>query len=462
MNNSLLTVKDLSATLHVHQNTVYKLVDHQEIPFIKKRGVGIRFRREEIEEWLKTGSSKIYPILESFLKVDLALDKYDKLFLKGGRMSQKGKSWNYPFGSVYLRQNKSGKDRWYIYYRIEGMRTRKVVKNAQSRAEALKVLQIEVADAFRGKHGFKKQEKRIKLFDFSELYLTNYAKVNKRSWITDDYMLRNIKTFFKDKYLQEIDSLLIEKFRSLLLDDGAKKSTTNRYLALLKKMFNLAVDWGYLKTNPVKKVKLFSEKDNLKERILSCKEEQKLLDACPQYLKLIVLTALHTGMRKGEILNLRWDQVDFFNREIKVENTKSGKPRFIPINDLLFEALKNEKRLNGKSQFVFPNPKTNKPFKDIKKSFAEAIKQSGILSLRFHDTRHSFASRLVAAGVDIITVKELLGHHSVRVTERYTHSSTEQKQRAVENLTPKETTKSVHILSPQKEGILSNVLFTVN
>jgi len=160
--------------LHVHPNTVYKLIDHQDVPYIKRKGVGIRFRREEIEEWLKRGSSKIFPLLESFSKVDLALDKYDKLFLKGGRVSQKGKTWSYPFGSVYLRQNKSGKDRWYIYYRIEGKRTRKVVNNAQSRADALKVLQIEVADAFRGKHGFKKQEKRIKLSDFAELYLTNW------------------------------------------------------------------------------------------------------------------------------------------------------------------------------------------------------------------------------------------------------------------------------------------------
>ena len=116
-----------------------------------------------------------------------------------------------------------------------------------------------------------------------------------------------------------------------------------------------------------------------------------------------------------------------------------GKPRFIPINGLLYETLKQEKRLNGKSPFVFPSPRTNKPYVDIKKSFAEAVKDAKIPSLRFHDTRHTFASRLVAAGVDLITVKELLGHHSVRVTERYTHANAEQKRNAVEGLAHEKT-----------------------
>jgi site-specific recombinase XerD len=125
--------------------------------------------------------------------------------------------------------------------------------------------------------GGKTYEKRIGLTAFAELYLTNYAKVVKRSWVTDTYMLKRVKAFFKDKDLQDIDSLLIEKFRTMLFENKAKKSTTNRYLALLKTMFYLAIDWGYLKNNPVNKVKLFSEKDNLQERVLTTEEEQRLL-----------------------------------------------------------------------------------------------------------------------------------------------------------------------------------------
>jgi excisionase family DNA binding protein len=459
--DKLLTAREVAEIIGCHEQTIYKWKDQGKIPFIKKNGL-IRFRESEIKEWIEQGSNYVDALTESLTQVDLPLAAYDIMFLKGETMSQTGKTWTYPFGSVYLRHNKSSKERWYIYYRIEGKRVRKVVKGAQTRSDALKVLQVEVADAFRGKYGFEKQEKRIKFTAFAELYLTNYAKINKRSWVTDEYMLKKAKAFFKDKDLQEIGSLLVEKFRTSLLENDAKKSTTNRYLALLKTMFNLAIDWGYLKENPDNKVKLFSEKDNLQERILSYEEEKKLLDACPRYLKPIVLTALHTGMRKGEILNLKWEQVDFLNREIKVKNTKSGKPRFIPMNSLLYETLKNEKKLNGKSPLVFPSPRTNKPFVDIKKSFAEAVKNAGIPSLRFHDARHSFASRLVAAGVDLITVKELLGHHSVRITERYTHANTEQKRNAVEGLTLEKKKPPVPILSTKTDERIVNAMVRVN
>jgi len=448
----------------MHPHTIYKLVNKGEIPFIKRKGVGIRFRKEDIEEWLNQGSLKIHSLLESFSKVDLTLDKYDKLFLKGVRMSQKGKTWSYPFGSVYLRLNKTGKKRWYIYYRVDGTRIREVVKNAQSRADALKVLQVKVADAFRGRHGFKKEEKKIKFKDFADEYLDNYAKVNKRSWRTDEYMLKRLKEYFKDRELNEISSFMIERFRVTMLEEGLTKSTTNRYLALLKRMLNLAIDWGYLMKNQVKKVKPFSEKDNLKERILSKDEEQKLLEASSAHLRPIIFTALHTGMRKGEILSLKWNQIDFSKSIIKVENTKSGRPRLIPINEFLFEELMILKRRNRKSHYVFLNPETGQPLKDVKRSFPGSVRRAGIEGLRFHDLRHTFASRLVETGVDLITVKELLGHHSVRVTERYTHSGAEQKRKAVEKLAQRKekTLNIVPILSKQKERVISNDSFSIN
>lgn len=121
---------------------------------------------------MKNSSHKPNLIIESLSKVDLSLDAYDKLFLKGGvKMSQKRKSWDYPFGSVYLRLTKSRKERWYIYYRVDGKRIRKIVKNAQSRADALKVLQVEVTDSFRSEHGFKKEEKKSASENFQNCIL---------------------------------------------------------------------------------------------------------------------------------------------------------------------------------------------------------------------------------------------------------------------------------------------------
>jgi len=122
------------------------------------------------------------------------------------------------------------------------------------------------------------------------------------------------------------------------------------------------------------------------------------------------------------------------------------------------------KRRNRKSHYVFLNPETGQPLKDVKRSFPGSVRRAGIEGLRFHDLRHTFASRLVETGVDLITVKELLGHHSVRVTERYTHSGAEQKRKAVEKLAQRKekTLNIVPILSKQKERVISNDSFSIN
>jgi integrase len=228
-------------------------------------------------------------------------------------------------------------------------------------------------------------------------------------------------------------------------------------------MFNLAIDWGYAKDNPVRRVKLFSEKDNLKERILTDDEEEKLLEASTSHLRPIILTALHTGMRRGEILGLKWHQVDLAKRIIRVEKTKSGKNRFIPISEFLMLELVKLKKENGTSQFVFLNPRTRKPMTDVKTSFNAATRRAGIYGLRFHDLRHTFASRLVEMGFDLITVKDLLGHNSVITTQRYTHANAEQKKKAVHALGQKASPMSDFIpaVSTRSEGtVLVDVLST--
>ena len=237
--------------------------------------------------------------------------------------------------------------------------------------------------------------------------------------------------------LNEITPLLIENYRAKRLETGVTKSTINRELTIMKKMFNLAIDWKLTNENPVLKVKIFSEKDTMKERILSEEEEIKLLAESPEYLRPILIVALNTGMRRGEILNLRWKQVDLNKRRIKVENTKSGKNRIIPINDYLFQELLKVMAQNGIGDYVFPNPETGRPYREVKKSFKSACKRAEIDDLRFHDLRHTFATRLIESEVDLITVRDLLGHFSVRVTQRYTHSNQKQKKKAVELLTKK-------------------------
>ena len=140
--NPLLTVKEVAGILRVHPNTVYLRAQSGEIPSVRTSTSRIRFIEKDVNEWLerRSRSSRSAPLFDEGLRADLSLENYDKLFLKGGvKVSPKGRTWNYPFGSVYVRLNRSGQERWYIYYRVDGIRIRKAVKNAQSRADALKV-----------------------------------------------------------------------------------------------------------------------------------------------------------------------------------------------------------------------------------------------------------------------------------------------------------------------------------
>jgi len=472
MCKSLLTVKQLSSFLHLHPNTIYKWKDQGKIPWFDINGQ-VRFEKAGIEKFIEKNKRKHTDFSQLLPRLDISLEKYDKLMLKGeSALSKKLKRWNYGFGAVYIRKTKQGKERWYIDYRDEnGKRVQKVVKNAQQREDTLIELQTKVAQCFAKEHPHIAKTEKIRFPKFVEMYLENYAKVNKRSWKDDFYRLRKFIELFGNVQLHEISPFEIEKFKLAKLSDDLSKSTVNRYLAILKRMFNVAIDWGYAKENPVKRVKFYPEKDNLKERILTEKEEDRLLEASSEHLRPILIVALNTGMRRGEILNLKWENIDFQAKEILVENTKSGRPRTIDINSHLLNKLVKLKNEAQDSQNVFLNPKTGKPYKKLQTSFNGARRRAGIKNLRFHDLRHTFASRLVERGVDLIRVKELLGHSSVKITERYTHSNQEGRKKAVELLCreslnkPKILENLLHSCDTDegaKKSVIVSSLFSVN
>ncbi|GAG10203.1 unnamed protein product, partial [marine sediment metagenome] len=237
--------------------------------------------------------------------------------------------------------------------------------------------------------------------------------------------------------LRNVSPLMIEKFKQKRLKEGIKPASVNRELSVLKTAFNIAIKWKMADENPVRDVRFLRQPDP-RERILTEEEEKRLLEASTEHLKPVIMIALRTGMRKGEIANLEWEQVDMRHREIEVTKTKSGKKRIIPVSGGLYELFLSMRGKNGGSEFVFQyeDPKTGerKHLKYFRRAFESACRRAGIKKLTFHDLRHTFASRLVRAGVDLITVKDLLGHHSVKTTERYTHSGQEQKRKAVEIL----------------------------
>lgn len=438
MNRYLLSVKEISSFLSVHPITVYKWTEEGKIPYLKINGL-IRFDKSEIEEWKDKKKNKYFEFAESLPKFDFPLESYDKMLLKGRSvLSNRSKRWKYGIGTVYLRRTKGGKERWYIDYRdVNRERIRRVAKHAQSRKEALLELQSEVRKSFDKQHALSKKKSKVKLDEFAVQYLEDYAKVNNLAWKRIDTCLKNLCEFMGTYYLQDISPLLIEKYKPKRLSEGVKPATVNRELSVLKRAFNLAINWKMADENPVQKVR-FLRQPEPRERILTEDEEERLLEASSEHLRPVILVALRTGMRKAEIVTLRWDQIDMRNREIEVIRTKSGKKRIIPISEDLYEELKLLKEKDGNAEFVFQyaDQKTGEKrhLKHFRRSFETACRRAKISSFTFHDLRHTFASRLVRSGVDLITVKDLLGHYSVKTTERYTHSNQEQKRKAVELL----------------------------
>jgi len=209
-------------------------------------------------------------------------------------------------------------------------------------------------------------------------------------------------------------------------------ATLNRELSTLRHMFSKAEEWGMVEQSPFRKAKkLFLKGNNKRVRFLDECEETALFKELRGYLAQMVTIAIHTGMRRGEILQLKWGQIR--NGFIYLTKTKTEVAREVPINKDVQEVL-NSIPHHIKSDYVFCNPGTGKPYEDIKKRFNTAVKRAGIKDFRFHDLRHTFASRLVMANVPLQVVQKLLGHSRIDMTLRYAHLSDDSMTNAVKML----------------------------
>jgi len=318
---------------------------------------------------------------------------------------------------------------WFIDYRANGRRIREKIGPNKSLAEiVLKKRKVEIAE---NKFLDIKKEQKIRFEDFADEYLEVHCKSNNKSWYKSDYFnLKNLKKYFAGKYLHEITPKDIEQYRAERIKE-VSKSTVNRVLNCLSSLYNRAIEWGKATDNPMSKVKLFKVPDK-RIRYLEKEEIDKLLSHCCEHLKPIVIVALHTGMRKGEILGLKWHDIDIKRNIIHLYDTKNGEKREVPINEVVQKTIIGVFK-NPESQYVFCN-KDGKPFGNVRKSFFTALKKAGITNFRFHDLRHTFASQLVMSGVDLNTVRELLGHKSLEMTLRCSHLSPDHKKRAVDVL----------------------------
>lgn len=349
--------------------------------------------------------------------------------------------------SVYKKKN----NKWYYQFMLNGERKHGICPGASDKKEAEQYensIKFRLAQQQNGV--MPREEKNVPLYKLREVYEI-YAKNNKKSYKSDKYALQVILFYFgANAIVQHITPTQIEKFKEWLKTEReVKNSTINHYLVLLSKMFNVGIDNAIIRNNPIQKVSKLRE-DNHKIRYLTKAEESRLFNEIEReyevldkytkktkivqpylYLKPIIITALHTGMRRGEILNLKWSNIDFAQGFIELLETKSGKSRKIPISASLHQVLK---AIKPTSEYVFVNPLTNEPYKDLKKSFHTVLEKAGIKDFRFHDLRHTVATRLVEKGIDLTVVQEILGHSKITTTQRYAHPVPQRKLDAIEVL----------------------------
>lgn len=320
---------------------------------------------------------------------------------------------------------------WWLCYQDPFGVIRFESSKSTSKKEAEYILACRRKEVNEGKTPEVKRIKNHSFKELAKLYL-KWAKPQ-RAYKDKARRVRQLVMVFGNYPLRGFTTRLIEEYQAQRLEYN-KPATANRMLMILKHMFTKAVEWEMVEEETLKrvrKVKLLKEPPG-RLRFLSKEECQALVEACSPHLRPIVITALNTGMRKGEILGLKWEQADLRHGFILLDDTKNGERREIPINTTLrvtLEAIPH----GPESEYVFVDRNGN-PFKDVKRSFHTALRRAGIGDFRFHDLRHTFASHLVMAGKDITTVKELLGHKTLTMTLRYSHLARSHKADAVEAL----------------------------
>lgn len=327
---------------------------------------------------------------------------------------------------------------FFLDYYVDGYRKRESLGQI-TRKEAKLIMAQRQKEILEGKFWATKDYKRISFFEICSEFL-KWSSLHKRSYKRDCQFVKHLQLFFGNISLYKINRKSIENYmawRRGQNKQGGKpisKSTINKEVACLKKLFNKAIEWGKVKENPVSRIGMFRIEDK-KPRFLSEEEFNNLMEFAPDPLKPIILVAVFTGMRRGEILNLTWKNVSFDLGLINVEHTKSNKAREIPmakaVRDILWQLKKKSK---SEHVFVFAD-KDGKPYKEaVRFWFDKAVKHAKIEDCTFHTLRHTFASNLVKANVNLKVIQELLGHSSLLITMKYAHLSPGLKEQAIEML----------------------------
>ncbi len=321
---------------------------------------------------------------------------------------------------------------WVVYFDEHGRRHREKVGPKGLAGEVYRKRKTEIAE----RRFFPERIRRrdVLLADMIRDYLDR-EKGRMRSFVNYQRYGRYWADALPGKALRQIIPGDIERYVARRTREGMAPASVNRELTFLRRLFNVAIADGLVDSNPVRAVKFFKE-NNQRVRFLSDDEETRLQASVGEEQWPLVAVAIHTGLRQSEEFHLRWEHVDFATGILTVPRSKHGGARRVTMNDTVRETLRAlPSRL--KSPYVFPSATGKTPL-DAKnflhRVFLPALKAARVEGFRWHDLRHTFASRLVMAGVDLRTVQERMGHKTQAMTLRYSHLSPEHQLDAVQRL----------------------------
>lgn len=277
---------------------------------------------------------------------------------------------------------------------------------------------------------FPEQVGQQRVIPFDELardFLV-YSKLHKRSHAHDAGMAQRLLKAFGRRPAKAITAEEIEHFKATLREKRSP-ATVNRHLALLRSIYYLGVRNRKVEHNPVRGMKFFRE-NNARVRYITEEEESRLFRGLPNRYHALVEVGLLTGLRASNLINLQWANVDLDAAVYTVPQSKSGEALRLPMHSRVREILASLPR-NGVYVFARAN---GKPPRRFTVAFAKAVRRASISDLRLHDLRHTWASRLAMAGVDLLAIKELGGWKTLAIVQRYAHLSPDHKRQALGRL----------------------------
>lgn len=346
--------------------------------------------------------------------------------------------------TIRKRRNKDGKFSYHVQVRLKGSPPQ--TASFTRKTDAQKWVQDTESAIRDGRHFKTAEAKRHSVADLVDRYIQESLN-HKKDSANQKRQLLDWRQRIGSRLLSEVTPALISEMREQLAGEISRRgkvrspATVNRRLAVLSHAFTVASsEWGWIDDNPVRKVKRKKEPRG-RVRFLTAEERERLFAACKEsaspYLYPVVLFAISTGARKGEILGLKWADIDWERQSAVFQDTKNDERRSVPLSESVVGVLRDLHKIRRiDTNLVFPR-KDGKKSVDLRTQWRLAITTAQIADFRFHDLRHCAASYLAMNGASPILIATVLGHKTLEMVKRYAHLSNEHTVDAINSMNEK-------------------------